>query len=93
MIQICHFNPDSDIEQVVPNLSVDISEIMATGVVASTGDSTPYTKETDVKAVGHYLKDKIQTCIAAIDLQRSMATQLKSSSPSQGNSHPATPAE
>lgn len=93
MIQICHFNPDSDIEQVVPNLSVDISEIMATGVVASTGDSTPYTKETDIKEVGHYLKDKIQTCIAAMNLQRSMAAQSKSSSPSQGNGHPATPAE
>lgn len=90
MIQICHFDPKSDIEQVVPNLCVDISEIMATGVVPSTGDTTPYTKETDIKEVGHYLKDKIQTCIKAMELQKSIASQVKSSSAS---SLPATPAE
>lgn len=88
MIQSCKFNPDSDIEQVVPNLSVDISEIMATGVVASTGDTTPYTKETDIKEVGHYLKDKIQTCIKAMELQRSMAATIKSKSNGQPSAQP-----
>lgn len=91
MIQTCKFNPVSDVEKVVPALSVDISEIMATGVVASTGDTTPYTKETEISEVGHYLKDKIQTAIAAINLQRSMAAQVKNSGPS--NSQPAPQAE
>lgn len=75
MIQVCKFDPASDIEQVVPALSVDVSEMMATGVVASTGDSTPYTKETDIKEVGHYLKDKIQTAISAMKLQASLSSQ------------------
>lgn len=92
MIQVCKFNPASDIEEVVPSLAVDISEIMSTGVVASSGDTTPYTKETDIREVGHYLRDKIQTAIAAIDLQKSMAAQVKSSVSSPG-SKPASPAE
>lgn len=79
MIQECVFDPRSDVEQVVPNLAVDVSEVMATGVVASTGDTTPYSKETDIKEVGHYLKDKIQTAIAAMNLQKSMATVIDKS--------------
>lgn len=94
MIQECNFNPLSDVEQVVPSLAVDVAEIMATGVVASTGDSTPYTKETEISEVGHYLRDKIQTAIAALNLQKSMAGSLKS--PSQApsvSSQPSNPAE
>lgn len=79
MIQECVFDPRSDVEQVVPNLAVDISECMATGVVASTGDTTPYTKETDIKEVGHYLRDKIQTAMAAMNLQKSMAAAINKS--------------
>lgn len=92
MIQHCSFNPASDIERVVPNLAPDVSEMMATGVVPSTSDSTPYTKETEISDVGHYLRDKIQTAMAAYNLQKSMAAVGKSSSPSQA-SQPAQPAE
>lgn len=95
MIQNCKFNAVSDIEKVVPALAPDVSEIMATGVVPSTSDSTPYTKETDIKEVGHYLRDKIQTCIAALNLQKSMAQAAKgapgasSSSPGTGSGQPS----
>lgn len=86
MIQKCKFNPASDIERVVPALSPDVSEIMSTGVVPSTSDSTPYTKETEISEVGHYLRDKIQTCIAALALQKSISQVAKNngSSPSPG---------
>lgn len=91
MKQVCKFCPASDTERVVPALSPDVSEMMATGVVPSSSDSTPYTKETQISEVGHYLKDKIQTAIAAINLQRSMSAQIKSNS--NGNGQPAPQAE
>lgn len=77
-IASCKFNLERDIEQTVPNLSVDIAEVMATHVVASTGDSSPYSKETDVNEVGHYLTDKIQTAIAAYRLGKSMSAAAAS---------------
>lgn len=73
MIQECKFNPLCDIEQTVPGLAADVAEVMATHTVPSVGADTPYSKETDIKEVGHYLKDKIQTTIAAMTLGRSMA--------------------
>lgn len=79
MIQICKFNPACDIEEVQPNLAVNIAEVMATNTVVSTGDSSPYTKETDITQVGHYLKDKIDTAIAAQRLGASMAMQAEKS--------------
>lgn len=84
MIQECHFNPASDVEQVVPDLSVDVAEVMVTGTVLSTGVSTPYTKETEVGEVGHYLTDKIQTAIHAMKLNQSIAAARASLSPKEG---------
>lgn len=76
MRQICKYNPLSDVEEVQPALAVDISEVMATNTVVSTGDSSPYSKETDISEVGHYLRDKIDTAMAAYRLQASMASQI-----------------
>lgn len=90
MKQVCKFRPLSDTERVVPSLAPDVSEMLATGVVPSTGDSTPYTKETEITQVGHYLKDKIQTAIAAIDLQRSLSAQMKAAN---AKNQPAPQAE
>lgn len=78
MKQICTFNPLSDIEEVQPDLAVDIAEVMATNTVVSTGDSSPYTKETDIAEVGHYLRDKIDTAMAAYRLGESMAKAASS---------------
>lgn len=82
MIQECKFNPASDIEEVVPDLSVDIAEVMATHVVVSTGDTTPYSKETEIGEIGHYITDKISGAIAALRLGESMAAASSSSSSS-----------
>lgn len=76
MRQICKYNPLSDIEEVQPDMAVDIAEVMATNTVVSTGDSSPYSKETDISEVGHYLRDKIDTAMAAYRLQASMASQI-----------------
>lgn len=79
MKQICRFDPLSDIEPVVPDLAVDIAEVMATNTVVSTGDSSPYTKETDVHEVGHYLRDKIDTMVAVARVSRSLSEQAAAS--------------
>lgn len=78
MKQICRYNPESDIEEVQPELSVDIAEVMATNTVVSTGDSSPYTKETDITQVGHYLRDKIDTAVAAMRVGQSLAAEAAS---------------
>lgn len=73
MKAICKFNPLRDVEETVPELAADISEIMATGTVASTATLVPFSKEDDINTVGHYLRDKIQTVMAAKALDASMA--------------------
>lgn len=83
MIQTCKFNPDSDIEEVVPGLSVDVSEMMATHTVPATSAvDTPYTNETDINEVGHYLRDKIDIAMAQYRLNQKM---------SDGSQTPTTP--
>lgn len=73
MLQICKYNPLSDVEEVVPELSVDVTEIMATHVVAGGDDSSGYTRETDVHEVRRYLRDKISTFMAAKALGESLS--------------------
>lgn len=74
MIQNCKFNPLCDIEKTVPNLSIDVAEIMATHQVPSTGTTTPYNEIDNPADMGHYCTDKIQTAIAAMRLGQSMAS-------------------
>lgn len=82
MSNIFKHNPLRDIEPVVPGLSVDVAEVMATHQVMSTGDSTPYSKETEVSEIGHYIGDKIQAAIVAMNIGRSMSQSNPSVSPS-----------
>lgn len=74
----CVFDASRDIGVVVPDMAVEVSEIMATGVVPDSATNAPFTKETDIHEVGHYLRDKIQTEIAAMRLGFSMASQMAS---------------
>lgn len=96
MIAKCVFNPLRDVEETIPELAADIAEIMATGTVASTGTLQPFSKETEISEVGHYLRDKIQTVMAARALKESISRQASStvspSSPSQV-AQPAQPGE
>lgn len=78
---VCKFNPDKDIEEVVPDLAVNVGEIMVTGVVASTGDTTPYTKETEISEIGHYITDKISGAIAAMNLNKSLSAAVQEPKP------------
>lgn len=74
MFQVCKFNPLSDIEETIPDLAPDISEIMATHTIPATSAvDSPYTNESDIKEVGHYLRDKIDIAMAQYRLNEKIA--------------------
>lgn len=82
MIQECKFNPLCDVEEVVPELAPDISEMMTTHTVpASSSVETPYSNEDDIKKVGRYLRDKVDIAIAKMRLDASLASSAESQSP------------
>lgn len=74
MIQECKFNPACDVEEVVPDLAPDISEMMITHTVPATSSTdTPYTNETKIEEVGHYLRDKIEVAMAQYRLNEKIS--------------------
>lgn len=74
MIQECKFNPVCDVEEVVPDLAPDISEMMITHTVPATSSTdTPYTNETTIEEVGHYLRDKIEVAMAQYRLNEKIS--------------------
>lgn len=76
MITVCKFDKKKDIQETVPDLAISIEEALITGVVKSTSTSAPYTKETDVEAVGNYLNDPIDIALAAQKLGAVMAAGM-----------------
>lgn len=74
MITECYFDEQKDIQEVIPDLAVSIDEAVMTGVVKDTYDSTPYTKETDVNAVGSYLTDNIEVAMALQNIGKSVSS-------------------
>lgn len=73
MIQKCEFNPLCDVEETVPELSANISEMMQSHVVPPTNSEGTYSNESDVKDVGQYLRDKVDIAMAAMRLNKSMS--------------------
>lgn len=94
MIQECVFNPQSDIEEVVPGLSVDVAEVMSTHVVPSSGNVEPYTNPDSIAEVGSYIRDKIDGTIALLNINKSIARAKAATPPSSssgpGSSTPST---
>lgn len=81
MIQDCKFNPLCDVEETVPELAPDISEMMLTHTVPATSSvDTPYTNETDIHEVGHYLRDKIDVAMAQLRLSASLSAMAEKDS-------------
>lgn len=73
MITVCKFDKNRDIQETVPGLEISIKLAISTGVVKDSGTSTPYTEETNVENVGHYLTDAIDIAMAAKRLGESMS--------------------
>lgn len=71
-----NYDPSKDpmnIEEVIPDLAIDIAEAIATGTIKDTGCDMTYSEETNVENVGHYIKDPLDIAKAQLDLGISMA--------------------
>lgn len=77
MIQIFDdYDPKKDtmnIEEVIPDLAIDIDEAISTGVIKDTAVDYTYSEETNVENVGHYIKDPLEIVQAQLDLGASLA--------------------
>lgn len=82
MITECVFNPEKDFKEVTPNLAMSVSEALLTGVVKDTFDSTPYSKETDVSAIGNYVIDNVDVALALKKIGKSMSNLPTNTTPS-----------
>lgn len=82
-------------EEVIPALAPNISEIMATHTIPATSAvDSPYTNESDIKEVGHYLRDKIDIAMAQYRINEKIATAGKSdASVSSGSTSGSTSGE
>lgn len=85
MLQVIEYNSERDFQEVVPGLSLSVTEALLTGVVKDTATSTPYTKETDVNVIGNYVTDNIDVAMALKKIGKSMASMPTSVNPSTSN--------
>lgn len=83
MICECNYDAERDFGEVVPGLSLSVTEALITGVVKDTATSTPYSKETDVTVIGNYVTDNIDVAMALKNIGKSMSILPTNSSPSQ----------
>ena len=70
-----NYDPKKDtmnIEEVIPDLSIDINEAISTGTIKDTGCDMTYSEETNVDNVGHYIKDPLEIVQAQLDLGASL---------------------
>lgn len=85
MKQDCKFNPLSDIEETIPDLAPDISEMMFTHTVPSTSSvDTPYSNVKSMDEVGHYLRDSIDIAMAQYKLNLKMSAPSETSGSTSG---------
>lgn len=82
MIQKIFFDKQRDFQEVVPGLSLSVSEALITGVVKDTATSTPYTKEDDVHVIGNYVTDNIEVAMALKNIGKSLSSMPTSINPS-----------
>lgn len=71
-----NYDPKKDtmnIEEVIPDLSIDIEEAITTGTIKDTAVDLTYSEETNVDNVGHYIKEPLEIVQAQLDLGASLA--------------------
>lgn len=71
-----NYDPKKDtmnIEEVIPDLAIDIEEAISTGTIKDTAVDMTYSEETNVENVGHYIKDPLEIVQAQLDLGASLA--------------------
>lgn len=65
MITHCVYDKNIDIQETIPGLDVSIEEALVSGVIKSTGTSTPYNEMTDTDQVGNYISEPIDIALEA----------------------------
>ena len=71
-----NYDPKKDtmnIEEVIPDLAIDIEEAITTGTIKDTGCDLTYSEETNVENVGHYIKEPLEMVQAQLNLGASLA--------------------
>lgn len=84
MIETVKFNPDVDLQDVVPDLAVDIADVLATNTLRGHSMTEPVfegIKSTD--EVGSYIRDNVDALQAQKALNISMANVKAETSTSQ----------
>lgn len=82
MICKCVYDKNRDFQEVVPGLSLSVTEALLTGVVKDTATSTSYSKETDVNVIGNYVTDNIDVALALKKIGKSLSSMPTSQTPS-----------
>ena len=86
-----NYDPKKDtmnIEEVIPDLAIDINEAISTGTIKDTGCDLTYSEETNVENVGHYIKDPLEMVQAQLDLGASLANIASNGVVDNGNVKP-----
>lgn len=73
MKQKCKFNPDTDIEESMPGLSIDLSRAITEGVIKDTGDIPYYNEIADPSTITGRVTDVFQ----AIDAEKALKSNMK----------------
>lgn len=74
MKQKCKFNPNTDIEETMPGLSIDLSRAITEGVIKDTGDIPYHNEITDPSTITGRVTDVFQ----AIDTDKALKATMKS---------------
>ena len=69
----CKFNPETDIEEAMPGLSIDLSRAITEGVIKDTGDIPYHNEIADPSTITGRVTDVFQ----AIDAEKALKSNMK----------------
>lgn len=70
---VCKFDLDQDLKEVRPGMSIDIDEVVRTGVVAPVAKDSLYNALDDINKVGRRVRDIFDAYEAAGDLNAAVS--------------------
>lgn len=88
MIQVCEYNPVVDVQEVVPDMSIDINESIKTGVVLDLGTSLDSNGIEDVEAI----TGRVGDIFDALEYEKSLNSRPASPGAPVSDGAPTAPA-
>lgn len=76
MIESPVFDPVRDVQEVVPGMSIDISEAVRTGVVGNTSGESLYNELDEIRKIGKRIRDNFD----ALEASSQLVNQIESAS-------------